>query len=652
MPKPTEASSNTLRQATPELEIHGPTANELPATWLTGETITLTATGGDGWYQWLTTAPEAVSIQHRQDNRCEVAIEGTAAAQILAFSAGEAAIYKGLTGNRPLLKAVDNRPRHYLEAEQYCQKIGGSLPSKQTIEAILKARKTEVVAWAKKSFPVTLGTSPRIWLKDEAYSDHTQAIETKKNEIEAQQNSLQELKDKEQDLLGKGANLPEDAIKRNAELAGFDEVVKQNELAYHTEGNTFKDPIPSTMGDKIIEKFVNEALTEHRENQTALSGIREKLHTAQGTIKRQWQELVELKIQQEKFEAHSSHPSINLETAAYFDQTEAIETKKNAIEAKQNSLQALTDKEQALLEKGANLPEATIKRNAELAGFEEVIKQNEFTYRYDVNTIKDPTPNSKGEKIIEKFVNEAVAAHRENQTALGDIREKLHTAQGTIKRQWEELTELKIQQAKVEAHSGQPSINLETEAYFDHPAAIETKKKEIEDQENILKQLKYKEKALLAKGANLPEDKIKRNAELAGFQEVVNQNELIYNYTVDGVKDPHPNGTGEKIIEKHVNEAIAAHREKQIALSELREKLHTAQSDIKAQWEALVDLKIQQAKEGVTTYTLCQFNPATLDQAVASWVPDEGEATPGDRFTMGPLSSQRSGDAAQLPRTS
>jgi hypothetical protein len=220
MPNPTEAPLNYLRQATPELEIQGPTPQELPATWLYGETITLTATGGDGRYQWLTTAPEAVSIQHRQDNRCEVAIEGTAAAQILAFSAGNRAIYKELTGNRPLLKAVDNRPRHYREAEHCCQQLGGSFPSKQTIEAILKARKTEVVAWAKKSFPVTLGTSPIIWLKNEnaeansgqpsinletaACFDHTAAIAAKKNAIADQENSLQQLKDKEQALLAKG----------------------------------------------------------------------------------------------------------------------------------------------------------------------------------------------------------------------------------------------------------------------------------------------------------------------------------------------------------------------------------------------------------------------------------------------------------------
>lgn len=112
MPNPTEASLNNLRQATPALEIQGPSSNELPATWLYGETIPLTATGGNGRYQWLTTAPEAASIRHRQDNRCEVAIEGTAAAQILAFSAGDRAIYKGLQGTQPLLKAVDNRPRN------------------------------------------------------------------------------------------------------------------------------------------------------------------------------------------------------------------------------------------------------------------------------------------------------------------------------------------------------------------------------------------------------------------------------------------------------------------------------------------------------------------------------------------------------------
>ncbi len=366
MPNPTKASLNSLRQATPALEIHGPTAHELPATWLYGETIPLTATGGNGRYQWLTTAPEAASIRHRQDNRCEAVIEGTAAAQILAFSAGDRAIYKGIQGTQPLLKAVDNRPRHYLEAQHCYQQAGGSLPTKKTIEDILTARKTAVIAWAQKSFAVTLGTSPSIWLHDEA---------------------------------------------------------------------------------------------------------------------------------------HSGTPSINLETAAYADHTAAIETKKHAIEAKKNSLQVL----------------------------------------------------------------------------------------------------------------------------------------------------KAKEQALLAKGATLPEDEIRKNAELAGFEEVVKQNELVYDKIDYGIRNPKPNEIGKKIIEKFVNEALAEHREKQMALSELRETLHTAQGDIQRQWEALTALKIQQAKDSVTTYTLCQFNPATFDQAVVAWVADTGEATPGDRFTPGPFSSQRNGDSPPLP---
>lgn len=165
MPKPTEASLNSLRQATPELEIHGPTANELPATWLYGETITLRATGGHGRYQWLTTAPEAVTIKNQQDDSCEVAIEGTAAAPILAFSAGDAAIYKGLKGNKPLLKAADNTPRNYLEAEQSCQQAGGSLPTKKILGDILTARQPEVELWARKTFQPTLDQSLISWVK-------------------------------------------------------------------------------------------------------------------------------------------------------------------------------------------------------------------------------------------------------------------------------------------------------------------------------------------------------------------------------------------------------------------------------------------------------------------------------------------------------
>lgn len=59
---------------------------------------------------------------------------------------------------------------------------------------------------------------------DEPDSDHTKAIETKKNEIKTKQNSFQTLKDKEQALLDKGENLPEDDIKREAALASFEQL--------------------------------------------------------------------------------------------------------------------------------------------------------------------------------------------------------------------------------------------------------------------------------------------------------------------------------------------------------------------------------------------------------------------------------------------
>lgn len=143
---------------------------------------------------------------------------------------------------------------------------------------------------------------------DEADSDQTEAIEAKNNEIEAKQNSLQALKDKEQALLEKGANLPEEVIKRAAELAGFEEVIKENKLAYNKIEFDVRDPKPTEAGHEIIEKFVNEALTEHRENQNTLSDVRNELQAAQNDLKAQQEALEALKLQQGKSEIKKESP--------------------------------------------------------------------------------------------------------------------------------------------------------------------------------------------------------------------------------------------------------------------------------------------------------------------------------------------------------
>jgi hypothetical protein len=178
MPNCTEAPFNHLRESIPELKIQGPT--ELPAAWLYGETITLTATGGDGeYYLWATTAPENVSIKTTNfEASCEATIKGLGAAEIIALSHGKVATYQWPQGNQPLLKSMDNTRRNYLEAEAYCQQAGGSLMPESTweiLEAILKStdnpRKPEIIAWAIKTFKESDEDRLVVWLKDEAHLD-------------------------------------------------------------------------------------------------------------------------------------------------------------------------------------------------------------------------------------------------------------------------------------------------------------------------------------------------------------------------------------------------------------------------------------------------------------------------------------------------
>jgi hypothetical protein len=119
-------------------------------------------------------------------------------------------------------------------------------------------------------------------------------IEAKKDEISAKEKNLQELKDAEKELLNKGAGLSDDEIKRKAEQDGLEEVIKANKLDYSNTNSGVKDPKPSQLGKEMIKKFVDDALTEHHEDQIALSNLQEKLNTANDQLNSLYKELGEL----------------------------------------------------------------------------------------------------------------------------------------------------------------------------------------------------------------------------------------------------------------------------------------------------------------------------------------------------------------------
>jgi hypothetical protein len=151
-----------VQKKVPELTIQGPA--QLPDIWLKGETITLTATGGDGHYAWTTSDPKVAKITDQSNEQCKVQMLAAAPATIQVTSAGSTVPYE-LKADKPLLQAMDNTQRNYLEAEQYCQQKGASLPTQEIIEAILTARKTEFKAWAEQTFMPTGGQTLAIWLK-------------------------------------------------------------------------------------------------------------------------------------------------------------------------------------------------------------------------------------------------------------------------------------------------------------------------------------------------------------------------------------------------------------------------------------------------------------------------------------------------------
>jgi Fe-S cluster biosynthesis and repair protein YggX len=145
---------------------------------------------------------------------------------------------------------------------------------------------------------------------DDTISDQTDAIAAKESEVEAKQKESEELKSQEKSLLDEGANLTEEAVIKNEELAGFDEVVKQNELFYDKIDHGVENPKPNEIGKKIIENFVNEALTKHRENQTAFNAIQNEIKASEGDLKTLQGELEELKFQQGQYtEQKNTNPT-------------------------------------------------------------------------------------------------------------------------------------------------------------------------------------------------------------------------------------------------------------------------------------------------------------------------------------------------------
>ncbi len=145
---------------------------------------------------------------------------------------------------------------------------------------------------------------------EEAVSDQSDTIEAKKSEVEAKQKATEDLKAQEKTLLDKGANLTEEAVIKNAELAGFEVVIQENKLAYKNTESGAKDPRPTKLGEEIIEKFVNEAVTEHREKQTAFNAIQSEIKAAEGDLKTLQGELEDLKLQQGQYEGQkNSNPT-------------------------------------------------------------------------------------------------------------------------------------------------------------------------------------------------------------------------------------------------------------------------------------------------------------------------------------------------------
>lgn len=149
----------------PELKIQGP--DKLSTARLQGETLSLTATGGDGQYKWKSTDLKVATIKDDGKGHCDVTIEGGGSAIIQVTSAGATASYTELEGAQPLLKAMDNTTRNYQEAEDFCKKNKASLPTQKILEGILKARQPAVELWARKTFHPTGGQALAIWLKDE-----------------------------------------------------------------------------------------------------------------------------------------------------------------------------------------------------------------------------------------------------------------------------------------------------------------------------------------------------------------------------------------------------------------------------------------------------------------------------------------------------
>ncbi|WP_253306550.1 Ig-like domain-containing protein [unidentified bacterial endosymbiont] len=149
------------------VKIEGPETKELPATWLSGETIELTASGGDGTYAWTTSDDTVASIDDKKDGHCIVTIKKTGAATIKVTSAGDTASYTELEAEQPLLQAMDNTLRNYLESEAYCKDKGGSLPNDQILKDILQVRLKEVESWARKTFEPVENKKFISWVKDE-----------------------------------------------------------------------------------------------------------------------------------------------------------------------------------------------------------------------------------------------------------------------------------------------------------------------------------------------------------------------------------------------------------------------------------------------------------------------------------------------------
>jgi Inverse autotransporter, beta-domain len=155
-----------VKKEVPELKIQGPTANELPTTWLYGEKLQLTAAGGDGQYQWSSSNSEVV-VYDKGNGQCEVTIEGSGGATIEVTSAGATASYRELETKQPTLFTFPSTTFPYLKSEYFCQEMKGSLPTKQILDDILQARKTVFLEWAE----VWLGTKEPtlvVWVKDES----------------------------------------------------------------------------------------------------------------------------------------------------------------------------------------------------------------------------------------------------------------------------------------------------------------------------------------------------------------------------------------------------------------------------------------------------------------------------------------------------